>query len=352
MEGLSDDGLRQACRSLWKEVFHDSEPFLDLYFSRRFTPDNTYAIQDAGRLLCAMQSLTYRVRYRGRLLRAGYVSGLATRADLRGRGLGTRLLTSVLRDLLRKGRQLSLLIPATGRLFDYYRRLGYVVCSYRVIKDQAGANSLSGSERFATAAGFSVRQMRFLNREIERRSSVVLHSRRDLVDIAAVAGMSGGGLVSIETDDDVLALGVCEMQDGACHLLDAFGEDEARKRLAGVLTDRMNKRGTKVFVHTYNSLKGQPYGMARVVNLKSLLNFYAAAHRELSVGFTVTDDGIISSNNGRYLIHDGRCTHILPDKEPHFAVSDAEKAYPVKTLAEVSSMLFEDEPLQMSLMLD
>lgn len=352
MERLSDDALREACRRLWKEVFHDSEPFLELYFSRRFTPECTYTIQENGRLMSAMQSLSYRLRYRGRLLRAGYVSGLATRADLRGRGLGTRLLVSVHRDLSARGRHLSMLIPAGKRLFDYYKRLGYVVCSYRIIKDQDVEGVTPEGVRFVTANKISERQARFLDRELKRRSSVVLHSRSDLKDIVTVAAMSGGGVVSLETDDEVLALGIYEMQDGLCHLLDRFGDDEMGRRLSEILAGRMQKRGTKVCVHSYDSQKGEPYGMARIINLKSLLNIYAAAHPALSVGFTVTDDATIPSNNGRYLLRNGRCTCSILNPNVQNAEAGIERSYPVKTLSEVSSMLFEDEPLQMSLMLD
>lgn len=352
MERLSDDALRRACRGLWKEVFHDSEPFLELYFSRRFTPENTYTIQTGGRLLSAMQSLSYRVRYRGRLLRAGYVSGLATRADLRGRGLGTRLLRSVHCDLSRRGRHLSLLIPASERLFDYYKRLGYVVCSYRIVKDQDAEGATPEGLHFRKASRISGAQARFLDSELKRRSSVVLHRRSDLDDIATVAAMSGGGVVSIETDNDILALGIYEMQDGVCHLLDRFGDDKMVTRLAEVLAEKMHKRATKVCVHSYDSLMGQPYGMARVINLGSLLNSYATAHPERSVCFKVTDDGTIPSNNGLYLLRKGRCTHFVSNDYPQVAGNSADKACLVKTLAEVSSMLFEDEPLQMSLMLD
>lgn len=352
MEKLSEEALRQACRCLWKEVFHDADPFLDLYFSRRFTPENTYTIQEDGYLMSAMQSLSYRVLYRGRELRAGYVSGLATRADLRGRGLGTSLLSSVHRDLYCRGRHLSLLIPATERLFDYYKRLGYVVCSYRNVKELDACGAMSDGVRFVTAKRMTQRQIVFFNLWQKQRSSVVLHGRSDLKDIVSVAAMSGGGVVVVETDAGILALGICEMQNGECHLIDAFGEDQAKERLAEILTERMHKVGREVCVHSYNSRKGQSYGMVRVIKLHSLLNIYAAAHREADLRFRVVDDAVIPSNNGLYILHNGRCRHFLPESRLGGAEREVENEFPVKTFAEISSLLFEDEPLQMSLMLD
>jgi aminoglycoside 2'-N-acetyltransferase I len=58
----------------------------------------------------------------GRVLRAGYLEDVATRADARGKGFGTAVVTAVQREIERRA-EIGFL--ATGE-FPFYERLGWV----------------------------------------------------------------------------------------------------------------------------------------------------------------------------------------------------------------------------------
>ena len=82
---------KQQVVDLWQECFNDSEAFVRLYFSTKYTEENTLVHIENGKVLSALQMLPYSMTCWGRELRISYISGASTWPEARGRGVSLRI---------------------------------------------------------------------------------------------------------------------------------------------------------------------------------------------------------------------------------------------------------------------
>ena len=72
-----------SLRRLWKECFNDTDEFIDMYFTRIYSPQVDYSIERDGRVVSALQCLPYNMLCGGNTVLAGYLSGVCTDASYR-----------------------------------------------------------------------------------------------------------------------------------------------------------------------------------------------------------------------------------------------------------------------------
>ena len=124
MSSTPDNTLLRS-RELWAQAFPEDQPeFLDLYFSRCYTPERNLTLtgDDSDEIVAAGQILPFAFNFGGRRLSAGYVSGLAVAPESRGKGLGSRWMAEAHRRMHAEGQVLSLLIPGSDELRNWYTR--------------------------------------------------------------------------------------------------------------------------------------------------------------------------------------------------------------------------------------
>lgn len=105
-------------RSLWKQVFGDEDPFLDLFFREAFAPD---------RSLCAFNT----EELAGMLywLPCGdfaYIYAVATHPNHRGKGVCRALMEAAHEEISRQGYAGAILYPQEEGLRAMYRKMGYL----------------------------------------------------------------------------------------------------------------------------------------------------------------------------------------------------------------------------------
>ena len=321
--------LPADCRALWKSVFNDQEAFMDLYFSRRFSPQKTFYTTRAGKLAAAMQSLPYRMTFGDKQIQVGYVSGLATYPPYRHRGYARRVLHKSLRSLYRRGSVLSILIPATTELYDYYRQSGYAACFAGHLQT-ISSNSLSPLSPQTLTAEITD----FIQTHLRQRPFSVQHSAEDLQDIGRVAALSGGGFyLQRDSQNQILAVAVAERQTHSVIVKDAFGSP---RHVASLLPQIASPRCPVLFRTVHPSLPNTPYGMARIVNARKLLETYAALFPQQQFTITICNDNVIPQNNATFRISAGRCTPVAPSQHTYTPDAAAENLlsplHPVMTM--------------------
>lgn len=108
-------------RNLWKEVFGDSEAFLDAFFSTAFSPLRCRCAVENGEtlgmlywfdLLCENQKMAY-------------LYAVATRPDHRGRGICRQLMADTHATLASHGYAGAVLVPQEPGLRQMYAGFGY-----------------------------------------------------------------------------------------------------------------------------------------------------------------------------------------------------------------------------------
>ncbi len=124
--------IKQETRELWKLVFEDSEPFMDLYFSRVYKGEYNICCQIGHRVIAALQTLPYPMLYHGKEIKTVYISGVSTYPDYRKQDVGNNLMRQAHFSLYYHGVIFSTLIPAEDWLYGWYRKCGYsksIVCT-------------------------------------------------------------------------------------------------------------------------------------------------------------------------------------------------------------------------------
>lgn len=137
---------QRACKALWQEVFGDDDAFVDRFLIHHFSSEQMLRIEEDRpepatfdnegetpeppkhnspkyRKLLSMLHLIRFHTPEGE--RVGYIYGVATAPEARGRGLATRLLQEAIRRGQTEGLKALILIPADDQVRSFYARHGF-----------------------------------------------------------------------------------------------------------------------------------------------------------------------------------------------------------------------------------
>lgn len=114
-------------RSMWKYCFHDSENYMDAFFSHVFKQENTIIAYENNVPIGSVQMYPHTLVINGVEHKAIYIGGLCVLPSYRGKGVAKKLMTYA-EDYMKKTKvSISFLVPFS---FEYYRRLGYECMSF------------------------------------------------------------------------------------------------------------------------------------------------------------------------------------------------------------------------------
>lgn len=114
-------------RILWKQVFGDSDSFLDIFFDTAFSEKRCLFIPDEyGNPVSALYILD--CIYGN--VKAAYIYAVATDEKMRGRGLGALLMKDAEKYLRDLGYDAVLLVPASAGFRVYYEKIGYSTVTF------------------------------------------------------------------------------------------------------------------------------------------------------------------------------------------------------------------------------
>ena len=188
---------KQQVVDLWQECFNDSEAFVRLYFSTKYTEENTLVHIENGKVLSALQMLPYSMTCWGRELRISYISGASTWPEARGRGLMKDLLTEAFRVMRSRDVHFSTLIPAESWLFDFYRRLGYGTVFYSCMKNY----EVTPIKKYPLSHSYSEEELyAYFMISMEKRPCCIQHSFQDFQIILADLYLAGGKVFAVSGD--------------------------------------------------------------------------------------------------------------------------------------------------------
>ena len=111
-----------ALKRIWLTCFDEREDAIELFFQRNKDSYHAYACEEDGALVSALYLIDCALCG----ARAHYLCGAATLPAYRGRGIMAGLIDFALRDAETRGDRFSLLFPASGSLYEYYARFGYL----------------------------------------------------------------------------------------------------------------------------------------------------------------------------------------------------------------------------------
>ena len=108
-------------KRLWKEAFGDSDEFVESFFNTFYSPERVLYIEENGRLLSMLYILPFIMDGRN----IGYIYGVATAKEERGKGYATTLIERAISIARNSGYDALATIPASKDLRLFYEKFGF-----------------------------------------------------------------------------------------------------------------------------------------------------------------------------------------------------------------------------------
>ncbi len=121
----------EELKILWKEVFGDSDIYLESFFSKIYEEKNTFVHCVNGKIVAALYMVPYDICMGKRQYRIMYLYALATKPEYRRRGIMAGLIHQAHEIGKKRGYIASVLIPASRDLYMYYEKFGYNIIYYQ-----------------------------------------------------------------------------------------------------------------------------------------------------------------------------------------------------------------------------
>lgn len=333
---------KDEVKALWKLCFNDSDEFTDMYFSRRYHDEITTTVREDGRIISALQMIPYPMTFCGEVIDTSYISGACTHPHYRAHGAMRRLLNETHRRMYQDGVLLSTLIPAEEWLFGYYARSGYTPAfGYAVKLMQKEQLHPSADCRTEVCCSPGAEHYHYLDRQLRRRISCILHSEEDFRIIMADLKLSDGRLLVARKENRIVGMAFIVRGGDTVYIKELLADDEAvEETLLYQSAHIYNVRAIESFVPSSSDTLF--LGMARVIDVERMLGLFARKYSEAELYIHLEDDDVISENNGYYKVKDGVCQK----------GQLSGKNYHTYTLGRLTRLLLEAEQPYMSLMLN
>ncbi len=128
-------------KKIWKLCFGDDDAYIDFYFASRYREDNILLMLLNEKIVSMLTIIPVEVvTADGRTFPSAMLYAVATHPEYRGRGFASRLMDFCDRYLKQNRMEMSVIVPAEERLFDFYGKQGYKKGFYiREISVDAGS---------------------------------------------------------------------------------------------------------------------------------------------------------------------------------------------------------------------
>lgn len=112
-------------KRLFLACFDDTLGFVNMFFAHHFIPENTLVAEVEGRAV----GLSFFLPCEAEGKPCFYIYGVCVSPDMRGQGIGTKMLTFTTETAQKNGARV-LLMPQGESLFAFYEKAGFKPCSY------------------------------------------------------------------------------------------------------------------------------------------------------------------------------------------------------------------------------
>lgn len=311
--------IRRQTADLWRTCFNDSDEFIDLYFSEKYTAESNITLRPEGSVVAATQILPYRLRYLGTPIRVCYVSGLCVDPAHRGHNLSAQLLRRAHRAAYERGDLLSLLIPGDEGLRRFYEKPehgAYWTATFRRHTDFT-ADDAPAKDLTVEAALEWPDDLYWAYRAYNRQHIGIEVTADDFYTALSALDIAGGDIIVARRGRQVQGLCLARPAvDGEVRLLSfCYKHPAAANAILSHLFDRPGvERISQLTATSGNDTQGIPYAMARVLNVERLLRHIARLDPRLELSIGVDGDLDIPENNGYYHISGGSVS--ITDQRP------------------------------------
>ena len=392
-----NDRIKNETRVLWDKCFSEEDKrFVDFYFEKRYNENDNIFIEKDGKVVSALQLISYPFSYYGKTIGCSYLSGCCTDPDYRSQGLMNDLIIKALKQAKNNGACFAALIPASESLFNYYAGTNFVTTfDYSKIRinlsqqvnettSQQVSNSvisdfqqLIANSQQPTADFYEVYE--YFNNKMRARNCCIQHNEYDFKVITDDLVLFDNHLLVAKYGEDICGLAFCYLRNGEIYIKDVFAESSAifSDLITAAtqwfrVTESPSHRVTKsesvslpesvsvsesvsinILIPPVAGQKTHRLGMARLIDAETMLRLYAMSHPKMKMEISLVDT-ILPENNGTYYINNGTLdkknsigTNVVDIEQ----LTQALFGYKTETLPE-KLKAFNNQAAFMSLMLD
>ena len=358
-----DNNIKNQTRTLWDKCFSEEDKrFVDFYFEKRYNEQDNIHIEKDGKVVSAMQLISYPFSYYGKTIGCSYLSGCCTDPEYRSQGLMNDLIIKALTQAKNNGACFAALIPATESLFNYYEGTNFIpTFDYSKIRIKRQQTTDNGQQT-ATISVFDnesesetfYQVYDYFNTKMRSRNCCIQHDEYDFGVITEDLELFDNHLLVAKYGEDICGLAFCYLRNGEIFIKDVFAESSAIfSDLITAAANTFDNETINIFLPPVPGQKTHKLGMARIIDAETMLRIYAMTHPKMKIEISIVDP-ILTHNNGTYYINNG----ILDKKNSIGAnVVDIEQltqalfGYNIENLPE-KLQAFNKQAAFMSLMLD
>ena len=282
-----------SLRRLWKECFNDTDEFIDMYFTRVYSPQVDYSVA----------------------------------------------------DMHRRGCTFAFLIPSGSEVLPFYRQYGFYIAIRRsAMPIRHSGNVTGGTCTVIPATAYSdVLYRLFARRQRERRGYALLHSREQFKTVVD-DWIKGGNLILTARLGKKTVSYLFVRPDNEKKVLYVYdapaGRDAAFASMVGQAQGMYPGYDMRAYITDHRA--HNTFACARITDTSKALAAYAAMHPEADMLISVSGDKLIESNNGFYTVSHGQCTR----SSAHAG------SFTAMTLAQLTRMIFSGDKMSFNFLLE
>lgn len=295
--------MKQQLINLWKESFGDSDEFIELFFNRVYKEKNTLTIVENNQIISALQIVPYEMTYWGIKITLGYICGVCTLPSERGKGRMKQLMLRAIDEMQRRKYTLTVLIPASEWLFNYYHNFGYTT----VFDKSEEIHTLTNEKKekiqiVAVTETLFNQAYSYYNSMQQKRKCAILHTVFDFETIHKDCMLDGGNIWMAQQDGQVTGLAF-SVPTGNHELFVKeiiYDHSDIKTTLLQSLLDFYQTKTARVRIPPTltNSI---PYGMVRILDKETLVLHYLSSDNHANTeGIFQSDDSLLTQMLFRY----------------------------------------------------
>ncbi|MBR4157178.1 MAG: GNAT family N-acetyltransferase [Bacteroidales bacterium] len=318
-----DNNIKNQTKTLWDTCFSEEDKrFVDFYFEKRYNEQDNIHIEKDGKVVSAMQLISYPFSYYGKTIGCSYFSGCCTDPDYRSQGLMNDLIIKALNQAKNNGACFAALIPASESLFNYYEGTNFIptfdYSKIRIKRQQTdnGQQTASGcqiiSHRVSKSPSLQedgeldfYQVYEYFNTKMRARNCCVQHDEYDFSVITEDLELFDNHLLVAKYGEDICGLAFCYLRNGEIFIKDVFAESTAIfSDLITAAANIFDNETINIIIPPVPGQKTHKLGMARIIDAETMLRIYAMTHPKMKIEISIVDP-IITQNNGTYYISNG-----------------------------------------------
>lgn len=188
---------------LWRHCFGDSESYIDFHFAHRNKKDKTVILLDDEEIAAMLTMIPVKTVTPKKLsIDTVMFYAIATHPDYQNKGYATRLMDFSNQYLRENDRHLSVLVPASKKLFGFYNKQGYSDGFYiretQLTRTAINNLPICKSSKFTISAISPKEYNQRRNNQLEGRLYVA-YADEDIAYQKKLSQLSGADIYGIES---------------------------------------------------------------------------------------------------------------------------------------------------------